>query len=219
MTIPATSSPPLAGALAPQGQLHPVANKLRQQVLPYTESAKLLNRQWFYRAHQLFGYATDITIALGAIGIGLPLLTALTQQPKEGQPTPDVVGLVPTDPAWLYWIALLSVIVWVVLRVAFNREEGQKRAVLAKSCRLTLRQAEASLHTVLAQPDPMPELIKMVQEQIKPAVDRNIQEGSWPWTGPADDAYEPASRRLAFFQEQYASEWTPVDATGRKEGM
>ncbi len=85
MTIPATTAPPPSGMYTPNVSLHPVANKLRQQVLPYTESAKLLNRQWFYRAHQLFGYATDITVALAAIGIGLPLLTALTPN-AEGRP-------------------------------------------------------------------------------------------------------------------------------------
>src|SRR5215831_18459356 len=54
---------------------HPVQRKLRDQILPWLESGKLLHKQWFYRLYVLFGYATDVTIALGAFGISLPLMT------------------------------------------------------------------------------------------------------------------------------------------------
>lgn len=189
--------------------LHPVATKLRRQVLPYVESAKMLERQWFYRLHQVFGYTTDVTVALGAIGIGLPLLTALTK--PEGA---DVTKILGGNPAWLYYSSLGFVVVWVILRVAFNREDGQKKAVLARSCRLTLRQAEASLYGLLDDADPMPALNKLIQEQIKPTVDRNIQEGSWPWSGPSPEVDRAVDERLASLRERYEAGWRLVDPTG-----
>src|SRR5690606_18006169 len=45
---------------------HEVTVKLRHDILPWIESAKLLRRQWYYRMHRLGGYATDLTVALGA---------------------------------------------------------------------------------------------------------------------------------------------------------
>jgi hypothetical protein len=194
---------------------HPVRRKLRDQIIPWLESAKLLQKQWFYRLHVLFGYATDVTVALGAIGIALPLMTLLTQPSENpGNANTSVIPLLPQDPEWLYYLTLVCVIGWVVLRVTFNREEGQKKAVLAKSCRQTMKQAEAKLYHLLAQSDPMPELNKLIAEQITPTVDRNIQEGSWPWNGPAPVVEPAVDAQLDSLCTKFSSNWSPVDPTG-----
>lgn len=192
---------------------HPVGRKLRDQILPWLESGKLLQKQWYYRLHLLFGYATDITVALGAVGIALPLATLLTQ-PTEKVGNANALSLLPQNPTWLYYLAATFVVGWVILRVTFNREDGQKKAVLAKSCRQTMKQAEAKLFFVLAQPDPMPDLNKLLIEQIIPTVDRNIQEGSWPWNGPAPGIEPAVETNLNSLSDKFSTNWSPVDATG-----
>lgn len=39
---------------------HAVKTKLRNEVLPYLVSAQRLQRRWFYRLHEVFGYTTDL---------------------------------------------------------------------------------------------------------------------------------------------------------------
>jgi hypothetical protein len=192
---------------------HPVQRKLRNQILPWLESAKLLHKQWFYCLYVIFGYATDVTVALGAVGISLPLMTLLTQ-PSEKPGPASALGLLPQNRTWLYYITAMCVVVWVIIRVAFNREEGQKKAVLAKSCRQTMKQAEARLYFILVQSDPMPELNKLVLERIEPTVDRNTQEGSWPWNGPAPGVESAVERQLGSLSRQFSSNWSPVDPMG-----
>lgn len=192
---------------------HPVRRKLRDQILPWLESGKLLDKQWFYRLSLLFGYATDVTVALGAVGISLPFMMLLTQPPGESS-NASVLALLPQNPRWLYYLGATCVVGWVILRVSFNREDGQKKAVLAKSCRQTMKQAEAKLYQVLVQPDPMPELNKLIIEQIAPTVDRNIQEGSWPWNGPAPGVESAVEMQLDSFSRKFSANWSPVDPTG-----
>ena len=37
-------------------------------MLPYLATAKRLHRQWFYISHLVFGYTTDLLVALTALG-------------------------------------------------------------------------------------------------------------------------------------------------------
>jgi hypothetical protein len=196
---------------------HPVKQKLKDQILPWLESAKLLHKQWFYRLHVLFGYATDVTVALGAIGISFPLITILTQPSgKADGANANVLAAIPHNSRWLYLFIAACVVAWVILRVTFNREDGAKKAVLAKSCRQTMKQLEAKLFHILTQTDPMLDLNKMVVEQIAPTVDRNIQEGSWPWPGPAPGIDPVVNERLRDLCERFSSRWSKVDFTGMR---
>ena len=117
-------------------------------------------------------------------------------------------------PMWLYYPTLVFALAWIVLRVAFNREEGQKRAVLARSCTQMMKQVEAKLHRVLLKQDPMAGLNGLVDEQIAPTVDRNIQENAWPWAGPAPDIDQEVEKQLVRLCSKFESNWTPVDPTG-----
>jgi hypothetical protein len=113
---------------------HPVRRKLRDQIPPWLESGKLLQKQWFYRLYVLFGYATDVTVALGSVGIVPPLMRLLVQPPDKPGNT-NVLALLPQNPKWLYYLAATCVVGWVIL-----------------------------------QADPMPELNKLVVEQIAPTI-------------------------------------------------
>ena len=162
---------------------HPVKRTLERDVFPYLVSARRLRKQWFYRLHAIFGYTTDLVVALAAIGISSPFLRLLISTgtaDATGKP-PTLGSVLGSVPPVLVYPAAVVILTWVVLRVAFNREEGQKRAVLARNCTKVLQQAEAGLPTALATADPMPALTEMLEKRIRPTVDRNIQESSWPW--------------------------------------
>lgn len=206
---------------------HPVKRKLSRDILPYVVTAKRLHRQWFYRLHLLFGYTTDFLVALTAIGISSPLFAFFISASESGENHKTELASITKEigllPPIVYYPIIILVLVWIILRVAFVRENGQKRAVLAMSCAQTFRQIEARLHRLLVKPEPMPDLTKLLDEEIFPAVDRNIQESAWPWTGPAPakEINADLESLLADFCQKYESAWQiPVtpDLRGSRNG-
>lgn len=194
---------------------HPVRRVLRRDVLPYLISAQRLKRQWFYTLHTVFGYTTDLVVALAAVGISTPLLALAgtisdTQKEVGGGAIPGILGGLP---AWLVIPTGIGILTWILLRVTFNREDGQKRAVLAKSLLLSIRQAEANLPAILSKADPMPELTVMLEKTIRPPIDRNIQEQSWPWTPFAPDIEAEVTKRLDDLCKTYEADWTALIAS------
>lgn len=196
---------------------HPVKRKLRNDILPYIVTARRLHRQWFCVLHIVFGYTTDLLVALTAIGVVSPALSAFLATPQvNGSENLTITSLIATVPKKLYYLVISLIIGWVILRVAFNREEGQKKAVLAKSCRLAMRQAEAKLPRVLDVPDPMPGIIKIYEEVLMPTVDRGVPDGAWPWTPFAPGIDGEVERQLSELCQKYESQWAPVDPIGMR---
>ena len=192
--------------------VHPVRRSLRRDVLPYLVTARLLPRQWFYRVHAIFGYTTDLVVALATVGVAGPVLALLGGQSSANEgPTPTFGQALGSVPPWLYFPTMLFLAAWIVLRVAFNREEGQKRAVLAKSCSHVLREAEASLHTILSKPDPMPGVTELLEAKIRPTVDRSIQESAWPWLPFAQNIETDVEKLLEALCKLYEADWLPVE--------
>jgi len=187
---------------------HPVKRTLERDVLPYLVSAKRLRRQWFFILYLIFGYATDLVVALGAIGITAPVLVLLTGTDKD---KPSLATALSPVPSWLYFPAFILVLVWIFLRVTFNREDGQMRAVLARSCIQVLREAEGHLPNALSKSDPMPALTELLEKTIRPTVDRNIQENSWPWTPFAPRIEAEVDAKLNKLCGTYERDWAPVD--------
>jgi hypothetical protein len=193
---------------------HPVKRTLERDVLPYLVSARRLRRQWFVLLHSIFGYTTDLVVALTTIGVATPLLALLgttSNNTHEGTQSPSLSTVLAALPKWLYFPTAVLVLAWIVLRVAFSREEGQKRAVLAKSCTQVLRQAESKLPTALSMPNPMPALTELLEKGIRPTVDRSIQENSWPWTPFAPEIDVEIGKELARLSASYETDWSPVD--------
>ncbi|SRR6266705_3451751 len=195
---------------------HPVKRALRRDVLPYLVSARRLKRQWFYTLHVVFGYTTDLVIALAAIGISTPILAlagALSNTQKDITGPATISNVFNSLPAALVLPTALVIMLWVFLRVTFNRESGQKRAVLARSLLQAIRQAEANLPAILGKADPMPDLTTMLEKTIRPPVDRNIQEESWPWTPFAPDIDAEVTKQLEELCKTYETDWTAVVAS------
>src|ERR1035438_4215580 len=83
---------------------HPVRRTLERDVLPYLFSARRLRRQWFFRLHALFGYTTDLVVALTVIGVSTPLLALLSAASgsgKEATQTPHLSATLASVPNWL----------------------------------------------------------------------------------------------------------------------
>jgi hypothetical protein len=198
---------------------HLVKRTLERDVLPYLVSARQLRKQWFYRLHTLFGYTTDLVVALAAIGISSPLFRLLgstgSTSDAAGSP-PTLASVLASVPLALVYPTAGLILAWVVFRVAFNREDGQKRAVLARSCTQVLRQAEASLPTALATADPMPALNEMLEKRIRPTVDRNIQDNSWPWVPFAPSIDADVTKEVTALCSRYEADWAPVNALLRQ---
>lgn len=194
---------------------HPVKRKLRNDVLPYLATARRLRGQWFYRSHSVFGYTTDVVVALSAVGVGWPAVSnVLVNQEANKTVSGSVAQAMASAPPYLAYPLGGLLILWIVWRVAFNREDGQKKAVLAKSCVLAMRQAEARLPKILSDQNPMPGITKLYDEILWPTADRCIQEGAWPWTPFAPDIDSEVEKQLSEICQKYESEWTPVDSTG-----
>lgn len=196
---------------------HPVKRKLERDVLPYLISARQLRKQWFYRLHTLFGYTTDLVVAFAAIGISSPLVSLLSSvgsAANNGPKPPTLSSALGPLPAVVVGPTTVLIVLWVIMRIAFNREDGQNRAVLARSCAQVLRQAEARLHSVLRLPDPMPALIEMAEQRIGPTVDRSIQDSAWPWVPFAPNIDTVVTEEVAVLCMQYERDWAPVDARG-----
>jgi hypothetical protein len=200
---------------------HPVRRSLQRDVLPYIVTARRLRKQWFYRLHSIFGYTTDFIVALTAIGVSTPLLTLIgsvsSAGNKEAAQSPPLRDVLSSVPQWLYFPLVFIIITWIVLRVTFNREEGQKRAVLAKSCAQVLRQSEASLHAVLSKSDPMPGITELLEKKIRPTVDRNIQENAWRWVPFAPGIDDEVGKDLEALCSRYEMDWAPIGALGFRQ--
>lgn len=199
---------------------HLVRRTLERDVLPYLISARHLRQQWFYRLHFLFGYTTDLVAALAAIGVGAPMLALVAGigNPSSTQePLPTLSGAITTLPPWLVYPAVGVVVAWVFLRVTFNREDGQKRAVLAKSCSRSLHALEASLVKVLNATNPMPGLTELLETKIRPAVDRSIQEDAWPWTPFAPGIDAQVAARLEEYCRKFRCDWGPSAPAGIRQ--
>jgi hypothetical protein len=164
---------------------HPVKKKLRRDILPYLISSRRLERQPFFYTYSVFSFTADLLAALTALGLTSPFIHLLAPQSAQAGnravTTTALSDLRSSLPARLYYPALALVVTWIMVRVFFTRQNGAKRSVLAQSCRQTMKQAQIKLYKVLAESNPMPDLNKLLDEDITPTIDRNVQEGSWPW--------------------------------------
>jgi hypothetical protein len=197
---------------------HVVKRTLERDVLPYLISARRLKKQWFYRLYMVFGYTTDLVVILASIGVTAPLLRilGLVGTSDSVQP-PNLASSLASVPPILVYPAIALILTWVVFRVAFNREEGQKRAVLARSCTQALRLAEAGRPTALGRENPMPELTEILEKRIRPTVDRNIQESAWPWFPFAPSIEADVRKEVDRLSALYETDWAPVVDSGLRQ--
>lgn len=197
-----------------------VDRKLEQSVIPYIISGRKLKRQWFYMTNTLFGYTTDLLGAATSIGLAVPrTLAFFMDKPADATNAGVTVGVFDGLRPELYYPALAVALLWVILRVMFARENGQKKAVLARSAATTMRQAEASLYKLLASPDPLPGLNELLNKQLEPTVDRAIQEEAWPWTPFAPNIDAEVKRFTDQLTVRFGEDWIPPPPLSEPQQM
>jgi hypothetical protein len=63
----------------------------------------------------------------------------------------------------------------------------------------------------------MPALNELLEKNIRPTVDRNIQENSWPWTPFAPGIDEEVTKEVARLCASYETDWAPVNPLGLRQ--
>jgi hypothetical protein len=188
------------------GPIHPVAQKLRQAILPYLISATALKWRPLYVAHFVYVYTHDLLAALAGFGISHPLAKLITGESN------DLPKALEGMPPWLKVLTVTAIVLWAILKVVVTRENGEKRSALARSCRKEFRGIERRVLVELSKKDPMPGLDR-IQDEISTIVDRHIAEDSWPWAGPKPNIAGDVNKRLKELCDEYQNNWTPPPAT------
>jgi len=193
---------------------HPVRRKLRIGVLPWVVSGRRLRRQWLLRLHSWYGFSTDAIVALSSIGLASPWFSLLSSggasEGEEGAPAAQVNDLVAALPKSVYYPAVLLIVTWILIRVRFEHEGGSKRAILAKSCARSLGRVETQLYRVLDKADPMPDLNRLLDEELFPAIDRCKQEDAYPFDGIAPGTEKEIEEALDHFCSRFEEGWAPA---------
>jgi hypothetical protein len=185
---------------------HPVTRKLSTSLVPYFVSGEQLERQRFYRAYSVYTWANEVMAGVAVLGLG-PVLSPLNLQTG----TVDVPALFKGTqagslPFLLAGIGALFGIGWMLFKVYVTRENGIKRAALARSCRNQLRTLETRVHQELNEPNPITKLDE-IYASVKDLINRCSQEEAWPWPGPAPNIAEPVEKRVKEYCSQYQANW------------
>ncbi len=180
-----------------------VVRKLANEILPWLVSAEVLAKKPLYRAHGVYSWTRDILAGLSGFGLSHPLAKLIT-----GEST-DMGKALGSMPFWLYILTGFSVLAWVTLKAYVTRDDGEKRAMLARSCRKEFMSINLRLRSALQQPRPLKDLT-VLQTEVTAIVDRHIAEGSWHFPGDdilASDIHDVVSKRTIDLTIQYCSSW------------
>jgi len=180
-----------------------VVRKIANEILPWLVSAEVLAKKPLYRAHTVYSWTRDVLAGLSGFGLSHPLAKLIT-----GEST-DMGSALGKMPFWLYFLTGFSVIAWVALKTYVTRDDGEKRAMLAMSCRKEFMSINLRLRGALQQQNPLVPLAAL-QAEVTAIVDRHIAEGSWHF--PVDDIlapdiHEDVRRRTIDLVLQYHASW------------
>lgn len=160
----------------------PVIRKLANDIMPWFVSAEELAKKPLYRAHAAYSWTRDILAGLSGFGMGHPLAKAITGESTD-------IGVALRDmPPWLYILTGASAVMWVVLKTYVTKDDGEKRAMLARGCRKEFMSLNLRLMEALQDPHPIHAMTE-IQAEVMAIVDRHIAEGSWHF--PNDDVLAP----------------------------
>ena len=178
--------------------------KLRQAIIPYVILAERLKWRALYLAYTVYAYSHDFLSALAGAGISFPLTRIATGK------NIDLPSSIQEMPMPLAITTVLSVFGWIVLKVIVTRNDGEKRATLARNCRKDFRSFLNTLENECQKNNPMPGLTRLAQ-QIQQTVQRHIAEDSWSYNGlPVDRAFTiEVEKRVHQYCERYGSGWDP----------
>lgn len=188
----------------------PIVRKLANEILPWFVSAEELRKKPLYRAHLAYSWTRDTLAGLTGFGLSHPLAKAINGESS------DLGTALTKMPFWLYCMTGFAAVSWVVLKAFVTRDDGEKKAMLAASCRKEFMGLNLKLRSALQQPRPLKALVQ-IQAEVTGIVDRHIAEGSWAFANDdilAPKIHEKVRRRVADLVAQHLSSWDEPSRDG-----
>src|SRR5208283_6143353 len=103
-----------------------------EEVLPWMITGFHVRKQWFVWVATVNAYAGEVATLLAGLGIGAPLVAVLQGKSADGKPVIDQLRQI--LPGELFWIGVVALAAWGLLRVVVARENVMTRALFAKDC-------------------------------------------------------------------------------------
>jgi len=191
-----------------------IKRKLERDILPYLESAERLTSWTPFRLYALYFWLGELFVLLVGLGISHPALRLLAAKTPEATSTASNAPIIATlGEGILFWIALIGLLAWGLLKIYVVRNDLERRCSLIRSNLKHFRQVRVQLTASLRNPNPMEELLK-IQEDIGETLNRMLGEEAWPWTRElAPDIERVVKIEVERYLTAYADGWTGVPET------
>jgi len=188
----------------------PVVRKLANEILPWFVSAEELRKKPLYVAHKAYSWTRDTLAGLTGFGLSHPLAKVVA-----GEST-DLGAAIAKMPHWLMILTAGAAVSWVVLKAFVTKDDGEKKAMLAASCRKEFMSLNLRLRSALQHQRPLKALVA-IQAEVTAIVDRHIAEGSWAFENDdilAPKIHEKVRRRTIDLVTQHLSSWEEPSQEG-----
>lgn len=187
---------------------HYILRKLCDQLLPWMICGKIIRRQWFVRLATFYSYTNDLAAAIAGLGIGGPIVALIQGQLPKDQSSAVVVLHSLLSQGWFY-VGIVALIVWVVLRVVVKNQEVERRALLARGYALAMTESFAKLDQALKAKEPMPELSN-IQKSVEDRYTDAINKGVWKWDPPfppSEEIEKELGQMVDYFRSKFMANW------------
>src|SRR5579885_573809 len=131
----------------------PVVRKLANEILPWFVSAEELRKKPLYVAHKAYSWTRDTLAGLTGFGLSHPLAKVIA-----GEGT-DLGAAISKMPVWLMILTGAAATAWVVLKAFVTKDDGEKKAMLAASCRKEFMSLNLRLRSALQHQRPLKALV------------------------------------------------------------
>jgi hypothetical protein len=188
---------------------HHILRKLANELLPWMIGGRLVTRQWFAYGALVYAYGGELATALTGIGVGAALV-AVFQGTASKETNGFEVLHEALHGAW-FWVGIVALILWLILRLVIGREDAVARALFAKDCARAMQKLHTDLDTALAEKNPLPKL-GPIQEAVIRKVGDAIDRGIWPWNPPFPESPHvdlELDKRIADIRRRFMAGWSP----------
>jgi hypothetical protein len=194
-----------------------VEQKLRRDIVSWIESAERLTTTRLFIVYSLYFWLGELFVLLVGLGFSHPAFRVLAPQSIQKADTlgnsPIISGL---GEGILFWVAVVGLLSWGLLKLYTQRNDLEKRCSLMKSGLRQFRQFRGRLPEILLETNPLDQLTEL-QREINAQVNRMVGEDAWPWRGPAPDIGPIVDTEVRSYVERYGDNWTGVPSNSSKQ--
>ncbi len=191
-----------------------IKRKLERDIVPWLESAEKYTSWTLFRMYSLYFWLGELFVFLVGLGFSHPAFRVLAPQAAKETGTPPGQPIIASlGEGIMFWLALIGLVAWGLLKVYVMKNDLEKRCSLIKSGVRQFRQFRRQLNTILQNANPMEGLLQL-QEAINETVDRMNGEDAWPWPrGLALGIEALVAEEVDRYVREYADSWTAVSQT------